>query len=225
MTTAHLATLTARPDAAPMQQCPGEMKRVAVCTVELSSILTLAAVQPRHLPEVWRFPSTPTGNPDFDQRFLVGATVDVERAVLTPEVQQLIMAHDDWVFRAERYLFGCVSKGAFSSGEQVKQRINEMMSIVNAFPVSVLPDDVDHTDDDLIARVRRLTSIDDAMTFLQSLGTVDRERLAYSNTPLSASADVRTPEDARARFLALDQQQKMQLLATFMRLEDNESQP
>ena len=37
--------------------------------------------------------------------------------VLTPDLRQRIMARGDWVFRAERYLLGCVSKGPFYLSE------------------------------------------------------------------------------------------------------------
>ena len=59
------------------------------------------------------------------------------------------------------------------------------------------------------------------MTFLQQLTPADREQLAHSDTPLSAFADVTTPEQAMARFESLDPQRKNQLVTMFMRLEND----
>jgi hypothetical protein len=91
---------------------------------------------------------------------------------------------------------------------------------VAVIPTSVLPDHVDHSADGLIARISRLTSIEDAMTMLQQLTPAEREQLARSDTPLAALADVRTPQEAFARYKALDPQRKMQLMAMFMRVGD-----
>jgi hypothetical protein len=57
---------------------------------------------------------------------------------------------------------------------------------------------------------------------LQGLTPSEREQLASSESPRAAFADVQTPQDAMARFKGLDQQTKMQLFATFMRVKDNE---
>jgi hypothetical protein len=84
----------------------------------------------------------------------------------------------------------------------------------------VLPDHVDHSEDDLVARISQLTSLEDAMAMLQQLTPAERERLARSDTPLAALADVRTPQEAMARFKALDPQRKMQLITMFMRVKD-----
>jgi len=130
------------------------------------------------------------------------------------------MAHDDWVFRAERYLLGCISRGRFNSVDEVGRRISEVMGIVSAIPTSVLPEHVDHSEDDLLARISRLTTIDEALALLQSLTPEDCQRLAQSGTPLAIMADVQTPEEALARFQGLDPQKKMELMAMFMRVKD-----
>jgi hypothetical protein len=194
----------------------------AVCAAELPSIMPLACVQSRRFPHMMTWRESPTGNPAFDDRFRVTTTPGNILQVLTPDVQQRIMARDDWVFWAERYLLGCVSKGAFRSAGEVSQRIAEVMDIVAAIPESVLPRQVDHSEDGLIARISQLTSIEDAMAMLQQLTPADREQLARSDTPLAAFADVRTPQEAMARFQALDPQRKMQLFAMFMRVEDTQ---
>ena len=59
-----------------------------------------------------------------------------------------------------------------------------------AIPASVLPDHVDHSADDLIARAARLTSMQQGLTFLQQLTPGERDRLARSDSPLAALADV-----------------------------------
>ena len=167
---------------------------------------------------------TPTGDPAFDQLFAVAAMPQpgaLDR-VLTPEVRQRIMAHDDWVFQPGRYLLGCVSRGAFPSAAAVGQRISEVLGIVAAFPASAGPAHVDHSADDLAARIAGLTSMEEGMAFLVALTPADRERLARSGSPLAPLADVRTPQEAMARFKSLDQQQKMQLMTMFMQVKHDQ---
>lgn len=196
---------------------------VAVCAVELPAVMPIACVQPRQFPALVPSSELPTGNPAFDGYYRVSAGLPASfMPMLSPEVQQRIMAHDDWVFWAERYWLACVSKGSFGSAEQVSQRIAEVMGIVTAIPESALPGQVDHSGDDLIARIDQLESVEDAIAFLQQLTPADRERLARSNTPLAAFADVTTPEEAIARFQSLDDQRRMQLLAMFMRVQDDQ---
>lgn len=171
----------------------GGKSGVAVCAAELPSMLPIACVQPRRFPPVIQIRYSPTGDLAFDQRFGVAALPDLGLGqVLTPDLRQRIMARDDWFFRAERYLLGCVSKGPFRSVDEVSQRIGEVLAIVAAIPVSVLPDHVDHSQDDLMARISQLSSIEDAMAMLQQLTPAERERLARSDTPLAALADVQT---------------------------------
>ena len=165
-------------------------------------------------------PQSSTGNAAFDERFVVAAMPGSIEWLLTSEVQQRIMAHDDWFVHVERYLLGCISKGPFRSVEEVTERIAEVLAIVAAIPSSVLPNHVDHSADDLIGRISGLTSIDEAMAVLQQLTPTDREQLARSDTPLASFADVRTPQDAVARLRALDPQRKMQLMAMFMKAKD-----
>lgn len=193
---------------------------VTVCAVRMPSVLRLT-VQPRGLhPIVPPSLITPTGNPDFDARFRAAAqTIEY---VLTPAVKQRMMAHDDWVFRAEGYLLACVRKGKFRAIEEIGHQVAEVIEVVRAIPESVRPRYVDYSADDLAARVRRLQDIDDATVFLQDLSRADRENLAESNTPLAAFAYVRTREQVMARFDSLDPQRRMQLLAMFMAADGDE---
>src|ERR1700736_3900480 len=147
----------------------GEMKGAAVCAAELPSMLPIACVQPRRLPAVMPMRESPTGNPAFNEHFIVGAMPGAGQQVLTPDVQQRIMARDDWVFLAERYLLGCVTKGPFRSADDVSQRIGEVLAVVAAIPASVLPGHVDHSADDLVGRISQVSSMEDAMTMLQQL--------------------------------------------------------
>ena len=137
-----------------VRQSTGEWYGAAVCAVELPSLLPLLCVQPRRFPPVTHIRETLLGAAPFDDRFLVTGTPGPVSAaqLLTPDVQQRILAHDDWVFWAERYLLGCVSRGPFRDTGQVTQRIDEVLGIVAAIPAAVLPDHVDHSADDLIAR-------------------------------------------------------------------------
>jgi len=201
---------------------------VGACVVELPSVLPILCVQPRRIHAVLGgMPAAVTGNPEFDQRFIVNAVAALGdlRQVLTPEVQQRIMARDDWVFCAERYLLGCFSKGPFRSFDEATQRLSEVLAIVAAIPASVLPSHVDHSQDDLIDRISRLTSVEDALAFLQGLTPGERQRLAQSDTPLAAFADCQTPEEAMARFQSLDQGQRMQLITMFTQVRDARRNP
>jgi hypothetical protein len=198
----------------------GEVKHVAVCVAELPSLLPLACIQPRQLPLVVAMKDSPTGNPEFDGRYYVAALPGGSGQMVTPDLQQRIMAHDDWVFRAERYLFGCISRGAFQSVDEVDQRIDEVMGIVAAIPTSLMADHVDHTEDDLLLRISKLTTIDEGLALLQSLTPEDRTRLSQSDTPLAVMADAQSPEEALARFKALDPQKKMEIMAMFMKVKD-----
>jgi len=202
---------------------------VGCCAVELPSTLPILCVQPRRIHAVLGMHATPVGSHEFDQRFIVNAVpagvLGDPRQVLTPEVQQRIMARDDWVFLAERYLLGCFSRGPFGSFEEATQRLSDVLAIVAAIPASVLPDHVDHSQDDLIDRISRLTSVEDALAFLQGLTPGERERLAQSSTPLAVFADCQTPEEAIARFQSLDERQRLQIITMFTEVRDARRNP
>jgi hypothetical protein len=207
----------------------GRMHGTAVCVVELTTILPIMCVQSRRFyPMFPAIRETPVGNPAFDDRFAVyGAQMGAvgPAQVLTPEVQQRIMARDDWVFVAESYLLACLSHPRYQTVDQVGQRIGEVLGIVGAIPASVAPATMDHSQDDLAARISQLNGLDDAMAFLQGLSPAEREQLARSDTPLSVMADVTTPQQAMSRFQSLDQARKMQLIAMFQRVEDERRMP
>ena len=197
------------------------LKGSAVCAVELPTILPISGIEPR-----WRFSAlpgqeTPTGNPDFDARYRVVSVPTLSTDVMTSEVQQRVSVRDNWVFLAERYLFGCVSLPEFRTADEVAQRVHDVVAVVEAFPASAVPTGVDHSFDDLLARVGQLHSVEDALAFLQQLTPEDRERLARSDTPLAAFADVQSPEEAMARLKTLDESQKLQVLAMFMKVKDD----
>lgn len=187
----------------------------AVCAVELPWVLPVACVQPRRYPALTHLPEAPTGNPAFDRRFAAAVLPGAGEQLLTWEVQQRILAREDWVFRAERYVLACVSAGAFQSVEQVSQRIGEVLAIAEGIGAAVTPVTVDDSDDELLARAGRLASLEDAIEFLASLSPAERERLARSPAPVAALADVTTAQEAVSRFQALDQQRKMELIAMF----------
>lgn len=187
----------------------------AVCAVELPWVLPVACVQPRRYPALTRLPEAPTGNEAFDRRFAAAVLPGAGQHPLTWEVQQRILAREDWVFRAERYVLACVSAGAFQSVEQVSQRIGDVLAIAEGIGAAVTPVTVDDSDDELLARAGRLTSLEDAIAFLASLSPAERERLARSPAPVAALADVTTAQEAVSRFQALDQQRKMELIAMF----------
>jgi hypothetical protein len=219
---------------------------VAVCAVELPAALTLLSVQPRRVPAVLALPAAATGDPAFDSRFLAQATADLDgpvTLVLTSAAQQLMLARDDWFFRAGRGLLGCVTPGPFRAVEEVSQRISEVLAIAAAMaapaapafaagPPLVMPAPVSYepaippradlspgsvSPADLPARLSQLASLDEALDTLAALSPAEHEFLAGLDTPLSALAGARTPQEAAARYRTLDPQVKLQLAAMFMR--------
>ncbi|HEX4061816.1 MAG TPA: hypothetical protein VHY58_12435 [Streptosporangiaceae bacterium] len=202
---------------------------VAVCVAELPSVLPIVWIRPHRFAGLVTIAESKTGNPAFDELFQVigmPATLaavtglNTPQDVLTPQLQQLIMGRDDWVFHAERNLFACITKGAFGSAAEISARVGEVLGIVAAIPASVLPAHVDHSVDDLMERVTRVDGVEGAIALLQGLTPAEREQLARSDTPLAAFADVQTPEQAIARFQSLDAQRRMQIMAMFMRAQD-----
>jgi hypothetical protein len=193
---------------------------VAVCTVELATMVPGVIVQPDRIQQISHWGRTEIGNPAFDDRFWVNAgDATFIRQILTPDVQQRIMMRDDWVFWLGENVFACVAKGKFRSIDEVSSRVSEVLGIVTAIPGTVMPSQVDYSADDLVARISRLDDVEDAIAFLQGLTPGERERLARSDTPLAAFADVRTPEEAMARFGSLPEAERMQLLAMFTRVD------
>jgi hypothetical protein len=139
------------------RQAPGHLRGAAVCAVELPSFLPVACVQPRRFPPVLPVREAPTGDPDFDARFLVAGPAAPggpgPDQVLTPEVRRRIMASDDWVFRAERYLLGCVGVHPFRGIDEVSQRITDVLAIVAAIPAAVPPARADYARGNIAARI------------------------------------------------------------------------
>jgi len=204
-------------------------KGAAVCAVEVGGLLPVAFIQPCQFRPMYRLLVHPTGDPAFDERFIVNASgPEVMSRVLpglaqpgdmlTADVRQRIMAHDDWVFRFEDYWLGCIARGQFMTVDDVSQRISEVLGIMAAIPASIVPDHIDHSADDVVARFSRFDSVDQALAELQALTPDDRDRLRQSDSPLSAFADVTTPLEAMAKFQELDAQRRTQLLAMFQRV-------
>jgi hypothetical protein len=102
----------------------------------------------------------------------------------------------------------------------VRHRLDEVFELVHALPASIVPAQIDRSVDDLATRIEKIDSVEEALTFLEQLSPEDRRRLASSDTPLAAFADVTTPDEAMARLESLDMPQRMQLLGMFQRLDD-----
>jgi hypothetical protein len=224
------------------------LRGVAVCAVELPAVLALLSVQPRRFPAALALPEIATGHPAFDGCFLVQATADLDGPVqelLTPDAQQRMLARDDWFFRAGRGLLGCVTPGPFRAVDEVSQRISEVLAIAAAIPArralaaapglapagpAVMPAPVSYdaagrspgsvSAADLLTRLDQLASLDDALGMLEALTPAERDLLAGLDTPLSALAGARTPQEAAARYRTLDPQAKLKLAAMFMRRGD-----
>jgi hypothetical protein len=200
----------------------GYTATVSVIAVELPMVLPVVVVQPRSMPMLVKHADVATGDPAFDDCFVVGglAIGGVEKTIFSDEVRARIMARDDWCFVPNEYLFGCVTKGACKSVDDVRARVDAVVGIVDAIPESVMPKRVDRSFDDLLARIAKIDTVDDALALLQSLTPDERDRLAKSDTPLAAFADVRTPDEAMARLQSLPPNQVMQVMAMFERVDD-----
>lgn len=193
---------------------------VAVCSVELGTISPVMLVQPRAIPLIARHvPTTASGDAEFDEKFVAVLAPTVGADVLTDDVRRLVMAHDDWALLGDESSLLSVSKGRYASADAIARRVDEVMALVHAFPAAVVPATIDHSVDDLAARIDKISTVEEALTFLEQLTPDDRQRLAASNTPLAAFADVTTPEQAMARLESLDMNQRMQLLGMFQRLD------
>jgi hypothetical protein len=189
--------------------------------VELATFLLLQGIEPRQKHSAFHGPELPTGNPGFDETFRVVGDPNRAQGLVTPEMQQLLLARDDWTLTARETMLLSIAVGSFESGEEVDQRITDVQAIVAAFPASVVPAQVDHSVDDLLARIDKLDSVEDAIAFLEQLSDLDRMRLAVSPTPMARFADVRTPEEAMTLFMSLPETDRLQILALFSNATEN----
>ena len=191
---------------------------ISVCSVEIPALISLACVQPRAFKQsVTHIPEVATGDPVFDERFMVSMGAGLPAIEFTSDLRRLISAREDWIFRVHELLFTCFGNTPFESVDDMAHRIDDVLAVVAAFPESIMPKRVDHSQDDLVARISKLDNADDALAFLQSLTPEDREQLANSDTPLAAFADVKTPDEAIARLQSLQPAKQMQILAMFER--------
>jgi hypothetical protein len=189
----------------------------AVTAVELSTLLLIAGIEPRLRHKGIPGPEVPTGNASFDSAYRVVGMARLAEGVVTPEMQERISARDDWTFIAEDTTFISICREPFATADEVSQRISDVLAIVAALPASVAPAQVDHSADDLLARIAHIDTVEQALAFLQQLSDADRQRLAASPTPLAKFADVRSPDEAIARLMALPELERLQLLAMFQK--------
>ena len=197
----------------------------AICAVEIPTVLLIPAIEPKRFRRsAHAMRPAATGDAAFDAMFRVtGTAADIGR-VLSSEVRQRMMVRDDWAFVADKYLLCCIGLGEFVTAQHVLTRVDEVLGIVAAIPADAMPATVDHSVDDLVARFSGIASLEDGMAVLASLSDEDRCHLAQSTSPLADLADVRTPQEAVARLMAMDTGRRAQLLAMFMRVEDERQQ-
>ena len=187
----------------------------SLVTVELSTLVPYQ-VEPRMRHQAFHGLEMKTGDEAFDSAYrIVGLVALGESPFASAEVRQRIAAHDDWIFVFDGPMLACVGKEGFDDGEELVTRVHEAIGVVTAFPATVAPAQVDHSVDDLLVRIDKLESVEDAIAFLQTLSPSDRDRLAHSPTPLAKFADVQTPDEIMQRFMALDLNERMQVLAMF----------
>jgi hypothetical protein len=195
------------------------LQGAAVTAVELSTVLMIAGIEPRLRHHGIPGPEIPTGSASFDSAYRVVGMPGRAEGVVTQEMQQRISARDDWSFIAEETTFISVCRDPFATADEVSQRVSDVLAIVAALPASVAPAQVDHSADDLLARIAHIDTVEQALAFLQQLSDADRQRLAASPTPLAKFADVRSPDEAIARMMALPETERLQLLAMFQKAE------
>jgi hypothetical protein len=192
---------------------------VSVCAVELPTLVMPMNIQPRRFPAESRMYQVETGDAAFDGEFRVTGTSDVT-TILTPEVRQRIMSRDDWALTFCEYMFATVCIGKYETAADVNAQVQETLTLIGLVPETAIPHEVDHSVDDIAARIRRIDTIEDAMAFLQGLTPAERQQLAWSNTPLAGFADVTTPAEAMARLNSMPIPERMRLLAMFERVDD-----
>jgi len=188
-----------------------------VVAVELSTVLLIGGIEPRGRHNGIPGPEVPTGNASFDAAYRVVGAGRLSKGVVTPEMQQRIAARDDWAFIAQDTTFVSICREPFATPDEVSQRVRDVLAIVTALPASVAPAQVDHSVDDLLARISRIDDLEQALAFVQQLSDADRQRLAASPTPLAKFADVRTPDEAIGRFMSLPEAERVQVLAMFQK--------
>ncbi|HTN79779.1 MAG TPA: hypothetical protein VMK16_08900 [Acidimicrobiales bacterium] len=189
-----------------------KVQSTSLVTVELSTLVPYA-VEPRLRHQVIHGFEMATGDAEFDAAFRVVGLFAMGESPFSPEARRLIEAHRDWIFLFDGPLLMSVGLPAFTTGDDLTTRVREVVGVVNAFPASA--GTIDHSVDDLLTRIGQLNSVEEAMTFLQALSPSDRERLAKSPTPLAKFADVQTPDEITQRFMSLDMNERMQVLAMF----------
>ena len=188
----------------------------SLVAIELTTMVPYS-VEPRARHQAFHgLPEMPTGDAAFDAAFRVAGLIAMgESPFASAEVRQRIAAHNDWIFSFDGPLLACVGRPDFKTPDELTTRVHEAIGVVTAFPESVAPSKVDHSVDDLLVRIGELDSVEDAIAFLQTLSQDDRDRLARSPTPLARFADVRTPDEITERFMSLDMNERLQVLAMF----------
>ncbi len=186
----------------------------SLVVVELTTVVPYS-VQPR-MKQGLHGREIPTGDAAFDAAFQVLGFIALgESPFASSEVRQRIAAHNDWIFVFDGPTLACVGREGFVEGDELTDRVQEAIGVVKAIPESVAPSTVDHSFDDLLVRIGELDSVDDAIAFLATITPEDRDRLAHSPTPLAKFADVKTPDEITERFMSLDMNERLQILAMF----------
>jgi hypothetical protein len=197
----------------------GRPEGTSVVVVELSTVLTLQGVEPPLKFSAFKGHDQPTGNAEFDRAYHVwmmgipGAPVDL----ITTDVQHQILVRYDWTLAVEGTNLVFVGTGAFDTPAAAMRGVDEALAVVHALPASIAPDQVDHSFDDLLRRIDQLHSVEDGIAFLGTITDEERQQLAHSGTPLAAFADVRTPDEIGARFMDLDVNTRLQVMAMFQK--------
>jgi hypothetical protein len=177
----------------------------------------IGGIEPRLRHQGVPGPEIPTGDPSFDSAYRVVGMGPLAEGVVTPQMQERISARDDWTFIAHDTTLISICREPFATADEVAQRISDALATVAALPAGVAPAQVDHSADDLLARIAHIDTLEQALAFLQQLSDGDRQRLAASPTPLAKFADVRSPDEAVARLMASPDVERLQLLAMFQK--------
>jgi hypothetical protein len=118
----------------------GQMRSASVCALELAAGLpvTVIGLRPNYS-IMHNLAEVPLGDVDFGARFEVRSQ-DPERSrdLLIPAVRTLLMGRDDWSFTLTGNEILAVCFTAFESGQDITDRVADLLTLVGAIPESVL---------------------------------------------------------------------------------------
>ena len=108
----------------------------------------------------------PTGDAAFDAAFRVVGLIVMGNRLRERGGSPADRSAQRLDLRFDGPLLACIGREAFEAGDELTDRVHEVIGVVTAFPESVAPSKVDHSVDDLLVRIGELDSVEDAIAFL-----------------------------------------------------------